>query len=87
MKQLIIEIEGYGLQALLHGKCQDSHELRKKFFQTLRNLHGNEDFLHVFCRDHQFEEVPYSGLIEADFLLDVDVLRVFKNEGDHWKMI
>ena len=37
----------------------------------------SKDFSKVFCRLHNFEQIPYSKDIKVDFVLDTDTDRIY----------
>ena len=74
---MIIEIEGYLIQVLLTGKKRTKQQLKQMYLQADKLTYEYFDFPDVFCRLHNFEEIPYSEDIEVDFVIDTDTGRIY----------
>lgn len=74
---MIIEIDGYFNQALLTGKKCSKQQLRQMYRQADQLTSESRDFVNVFCRLHNFDQLPYSEDIEVDFVLDTDTGRIY----------
>ena len=74
---MIIEIEGYLIQALLTGKKCTKQQLKQMYLQADKLTYEYFDFPDVFCRLHNFEQIPYSEDIEVDFVIDTDTGRIY----------
>ncbi|WP_075617212.1 hypothetical protein [Paenisporosarcina indica] len=74
---MIIEIDGYFHQALLTGKKCSKKQLRQKYLQAKVLTYETRDFLDVFCRIHNFDQVIYDNEIEVEFVIDTDTDRIY----------
>lgn len=74
---VIIEIEGYLVQVLLMGKKCTKQQLKQMYFQADKLTYEYFDFPDVFCRLHNFDQIPYSEDIEVDFVIDIDIKKIF----------
>ena len=74
---MIIEIEGYLIQVLLTGKKCTKQQLKQMYIQADKLTYEYFDFPDVFCRLHNFEQIPYSEDIEVDFVIDTDTRRIY----------
>lgn len=74
---IIIEIDGFYHQVLLTGQKHSKKELKQMYIQAKELTFKTIDFPSVFCRLYNFQQIPYSKDIEADFVLDTDTDRVY----------
>lgn len=74
---MIIEIDGFFNQALLTGRKCSKQQLKQMYFQAKKLTFDSSDFSNVFCRLHNFEQIPYSEDIKVDFILDTDTDRIY----------
>lgn len=74
---LIIKIDSFFCQALLSGKKCSIQQLKQMYFQAKEITFDYKDFPKVFCRLHNFDEIPYSKYIEVDFVFDTDTDRIY----------
>jgi hypothetical protein len=74
---LVIEFDGYFFQVLLTGKKCSKQELKQKYLQAKELTYGTNDLPNVFCRIHNFEQIPYDKDTEDDFVIDTDTDRIF----------
>ncbi|GAA2699470.1 hypothetical protein GCM10009865_05490 [Aeromicrobium ponti] len=74
---LIIEIEGYFFQVFLTGKKCSKQQLKQKYLQAKELTCEIKDLPNVFCRLHNFEQLPYEGDIKVEFVIDTDTDRIY----------
>lgn len=74
---MIIEIDGYYHQVLLTCKKCSKIQLRQKYLQAKELTYETRDILDIFCRIHNFDQVPYDNEIEVDFIIDTDADRIY----------
>ena len=74
---MIIEIDGFFKQALLTGRKCSKQQLKQMYLQAKELTFAPSDFPNVFCRLHNFEQVPYSEDIKVDFVVDTDTDRIY----------
>ncbi|MGO1059194.1 hypothetical protein ACTL32_08715 [Planococcus sp. FY231025] len=74
---MIIEIEGYLIQALLTGRKCSKQQLKKMYIQADKLTYEYLGFPNVFCRLHNFEQIPYSEDSKVDFVIDIDIKKIF----------
>ena len=74
---MIIEIDGFFNQALLTGRKCSKQQLKQMYLQAKELSFHSSDLPNVFCRLHNFEQVPYSQAIKVDFVLDADTDRIY----------
>lgn len=74
---MIIEIDGYYHQALLTGKKCSKQQLKQKYLQTKKLTYDIKDLPNVFCRLHNFEQLPYDVDVEVEFVIDTDTDRIY----------
>lgn len=74
---MIVLIEGYFAEALLVGKHCSSRKLRQMYRET-KKLHVEPiDFPQVFCRMHNFYEIPFVENFDVDVVIDTDTSRIY----------
>lgn len=74
---MIIEIDGFFNQALLTGRKCTKQQLKEMYIQAKELSFDSSDLPNIFCRLHNFEQIPYSDDIEVDFVLDTDTDRIY----------
>ncbi|PKH09748.1 hypothetical protein CXF70_13295 [Planomicrobium sp. MB-3u-38] len=74
---MIIEIEGHLIQVLLTGKKCTKQQLKQMYLQADKLTYEYFDFPDVFCRLHNFEQIPYLEDIEVDYVIDTDTGRIY----------
>lgn len=79
---MIIEVESYFGDTLLSGKVRSIGQLKYRVLQTLADTPA-EDFISVFCARYQYEPLPYSVTMDADYRIDLDTCQVFKKWRKH----
>lgn len=77
MIKLIIEIDGYFHQVVLSGKKCSKQQLKQKYLQVKKLTYEMKDLPNVFCRIHNFEQIPYDCNIQVDFVIDTDTDRIY----------
>jgi hypothetical protein len=74
---LIIEIDGYFFQVLLKGKKCTKQQLKQKYLQAEELTYELKDLPNVFCRLHNFVQIPYDSDTEVDFVIDTDTNSIY----------
>ena len=74
---LIVEIDGYFQQVFLSGKKCSREQLKQKYLQVKKLTCEMKDFPNIFCRIHNFEQIPNVCDIKVDFVIDTDTDRVY----------
>lgn len=74
---MIIKIDSFFNQALFTGRKYSKKQLKQMYLQAKEGTFDLRDFPKVFCRLHNFEEIPYSEDIKVDFVLDTDTDRIY----------
>lgn len=74
---MIIEIEGYFNQAILTGRKCSKQQLKQMYIQAKELTLDTGNLPNLFCRLHNFEQVPYSKDIKVDFVIDADTDRIY----------
>lgn len=74
---MIIEIEGYFQQVLLIGKSCSKRRLLEMYREAEKRSCFTQELPKVFCLLYHFEEIPYDGSTEVDFVIDTDTDRVY----------
>ena len=74
---MIIEIDGFFIQALLIGRKCSKQQLKQMYLRAKELAFDTSDFPNVFCRLHHFEQIPYSEEIKVDFVLDTDTDEIY----------
>ena len=77
MIKLIIEIDGYFQQVILSGKKCSKKQLIQKYLQVKKLTYEMKDLPNLFCRIHNFEQIPYDSNIQVDFVIDTDTDRIY----------
>jgi hypothetical protein len=72
---LIIEIAGYFFQVHLTGKRCSKQKLKQKYQQAKDFTYEIKDLPNVFCRLHNFEQIPYDGDINVEYVINIDTDR------------
>jgi hypothetical protein len=74
---LIIEIDGYFHQVLLTGKKCTKQQLKQKYLNAKELSYEIKDLPGVFCRLHNFEQIPYDNDIKVELVIDTDTDRIY----------
>ncbi|HHY72087.1 MAG TPA: hypothetical protein GX497_02440 [Bacillus bacterium] len=74
---MIIEIDGYDYQVLLSGKKCPKQKLKQKYLQAKKLTFDIKDLPNVFCRLHNFEQLPHDSDVEVEFVIDTDTDRIY----------
>lgn len=74
---MIIEIDGYTLNALLTGKKCSKQQLKEKYLKAKEITYEISDIANVFCRLHNFERITSDSDVEVDFVIDTDTDRIY----------
>ncbi len=69
---MLIEIESYKGNRLLHGKKLKISEI-KAFLKEIGTV---EDEISLFCTRFAYEELPYDPNIQVDLCIDLDTFLV-----------
>ena len=75
---MIIEIEGYHIKAFVSGKKCTAGKLQWQMKKVMEHIGDDQDFVSLFCHLFDYEEIAYSDETEADYVIDTDILRVYK---------
>ena len=75
---MIIEIEGYQIKAFVSGKKCTAGKLQWQMKKVMERIGDNQHFVSLFCHLFDYEEIAYSDETEADYVIDTDILRVYK---------
>lgn len=49
-----------------------------KIFTSKKLTYDLKDLPNVFCRLHNFEQLPFDSVIEVEYVIDTDTDRVYK---------
>ena len=52
-------------------------QLKQMYLQAKEFCFNLSDLPNIFCRIHNFEQIPFSDDIEVDFVLDTDTDRIY----------
>ena len=74
---MIIEIDSYFHQVQLTGKKCSKQQLKQKYLQAKELTYKIKDVPNVFCRLHNFEQIPYDCDIKVGFVIDTDTDRIY----------
>ncbi len=75
---MIVEIEGYEIEALVSGKKCTGGRLQWQMKKVIGRIEDNRYFVSLFCLLFGYEEIEYSDEIKADYVIDIDIYRVYK---------
>ena len=75
---MIIEIEGYQIKAFVSGKKCTEGKLQWQMKKVMEHIGDDQHFVSLFCHLLDYEEIVYSDETEADYVIDTDILRVYK---------
>lgn len=75
---MIIEIEGYQIKAFVSGKKCTAGKLQWQMKKVMERIVDDQHFVSLFCHLFDYEEIVYSDETEADYVIDTDILRVYK---------
>ena len=75
---MIVEIEGYQIKAFVSGKKCTAGKLQWQIKKVMEHIGDDQDFVSLFCHLFDYEEIAYSDETEADYVIDTDILRVYK---------
>jgi len=73
---MLVYIESMRGDRLISGKKCTETELRKKFNKVIK-IAEIDNFTELFCRMFKFEEYPLSEYIEVDFVIDLDINKLY----------
>lgn len=73
---MLIEIESVYGDTLLHGKNLSLPELKAQVNCILAKA-GEEDFIPIFCARCQYEILPVSSDLPADYVIDLDTHLIY----------
>lgn len=73
----IIDIEHFLGDTLIIGKVSTVGQLKSRMMATLQDINA-EDFIAVFCARYNFEIIPYDQTIQVDYVIDLDIRRVYE---------
>jgi hypothetical protein len=71
-KYMLIEIESFYGNRLLHGKKLKVSEVKA----FIRNIEGMGDPVALLCARFAYEELPYREDVRVDLTIDLDTYRV-----------
>lgn len=74
---MVIEIDGYFDKVLLTGKKCSKQQLKQKYLQAKKLTYEIKDLPNVFCRLHNFEQIPYDYVLKVEFVIDYDTDRIY----------
>jgi hypothetical protein len=74
---MLIEIESYYGDRMLHGRPFQENELRKTVKELL-SLVDEREFVDAFCMRFGYEPVEWSDDIKVEFTIDLDTHMVIK---------
>ena len=74
---MIIEMDGYFNQAILIGRECSKQQLKQMYLQAKKLTLDTGNLPNIFCRLHNFEQVPHSEDIKVDFVIDLDTDRIY----------
>jgi len=77
VRVILVEIEGFFQQVIVHGTKCNQFELKRMYHDVLIQVTDIKELAEVFCRLHNFEIVPYSADIQVDFVIDTDTNRIY----------
>ena len=75
---MIVEIEGYQIKAFVSGKKCTIGKLQWQMKKVMERIVENQHFVSLFCLLFDYEEIAYSDETEADYVIDTDILKVYK---------
>lgn len=73
---MIVYIESLWGDRLISGKKCTEKELREKFEKVIK-IAEKDNFTELFCRIFKFDEYPLLEDIEADFVIDLDINKIY----------
>jgi len=73
---LINEIDGCFHQVFLSVIKCSKQELRQKYMQVKKLNIMMKDLPNVFCRIHNFDQIPYDCDIKVEFVIDTDTEKI-----------
>ena len=68
---MLIELESAYGDKIIQGKHLTQNELQSAIKEILENS-AERDFLSIFCSRFEYEELPYTDSIQADYRIDLD---------------
>jgi len=73
---MLVYIESMWGDRLISGKKCTETELREKFKKVIE-IGEIDNFTELFCRMFEFEEYPMPEHIEVDFVIDLDINKIY----------
>ena len=73
---MLIRIDSFFGDKLIFGKRCTEKDLREKFNKVIEAVE-TEEFVTLFCRMFQFEELPVDEDIRVDYIIDLDTHLVY----------
>ena len=74
---MILEIESFYGDRLLHGKHMRESELRARVKELLP-LVSDREFPFAFCMRYGYEIIPYDPAVRVDYVIDLDIDHIYK---------
>ena len=74
---MIIEIESFWGDCLLHGPKTDSMTLQSQM-NALLTYTDTKDFVRIFCVRYGYEELPFDETVRVDYVMDLDISRIYR---------
>jgi hypothetical protein len=80
-EDMIIEIEGYQIEAFVYGKKCSGGKLYRQMKKTIKYMENSECFVSMFCRLFGYEKLEDSDNLLSDYIIDVDIEKVLKGSA------
>lgn len=74
---MIIEIESFFGDCLLHGPRTDDMTLRSRMNELIA-LTDMKDFVKLFCVRYGYEILPWDETVQVDYVMDLDIYRIYR---------
>lgn len=68
---MLIGLESVYGDKLIHGSHLDRKQLQNAVIEILQTV-TEKEFLCAFCARYGYEELPYSGTVRVDYIIDLD---------------
>ena len=68
---MIIEIEGYQIEAFVYGKKCSGGKLYRQMKKAIKYMENSECFVSMFCRLFGYEKLEDSDNLLSDYIIDV----------------
>lgn len=75
---MIVKIEGYQVQTLVSGKKCSESKLHWQMKKAIDFMTEETKFVSMFSRLFDYEEIEYSDDVMVDYIIDIDIYKVFK---------